>query len=148
MIFFVAAKINEIFKKGIHYPWIAPQNCPNCSHYKVWGHGFRMAYFDGFIYPLFLKRYRCPSCKCVLCCRPRDYFKGFQARIETIRSSISHRINTGKWMSGFSRSRQWQWFSALKKQAAAFMGNLRETALLNFFDSFVYQSKNPVTRRI
>ena len=99
MIIFFPCVLKEIFKKGRNYPWPKPEKCPHCANYKVWGHGFVEAFFDGYNEPLVLKRYRCPVCGCVMRLRPSGYFKRFQASIKTIRSSIVSRVKTGEMAS-------------------------------------------------
>jgi len=91
MVIFVAVKLKKLFKKKRNYSWPKPESCPRCNDYKVWGHGYAQAIFDGYNEPLLLKLYRCPVCGCVIRLRPSGYFKRFQAKIKTIRSSISHK---------------------------------------------------------
>ena len=40
MIYFVSVQLKNIFEQGKNYPWVKPEICPACGHYKVWGHGF------------------------------------------------------------------------------------------------------------
>ncbi len=81
MIFFSAVKLKELFKKERDYPWRKPKSCPRCNSFRLWGHGFAQAIFDGFIRPLLLKLYRCPDCGCVIRLRPKGYFKRFKLRL-------------------------------------------------------------------
>ncbi|MBW2556497.1 MAG: hypothetical protein JRE07_06265 [Deltaproteobacteria bacterium] len=60
MVIFVNVKLKELFKKERDYPWTRPESCPRCNDYKVWGHGYAQAIFDGYNEPLLLKLYRCP----------------------------------------------------------------------------------------
>ena len=66
MVIFVSVKLKELFKKQRQYPWTRPESCPRCNDYKVWGHGYAQAIFDGYKQPLLLKLYRCPVCGCVI----------------------------------------------------------------------------------
>ena len=62
MVIFVSVKLKDLFKKERNYPWTRPASCPRCNDYKVWGHGYAQAIFDGYNEPLLLKLYRCPVC--------------------------------------------------------------------------------------
>ena len=55
MVIFVSVKLKELFKKERDYPWTRPESCPRCNDYKVWGHGYAQAIFDGYNEPLLLK---------------------------------------------------------------------------------------------
>ena len=88
MIIFIPVVLKTILKEGKKYSWPRPERCPRCDRYKVWGHGYVLSIFDGFIHSLWLKRYRCPQCHCIIKLRPAGYFKRFQASINTIRTSI------------------------------------------------------------
>ena len=111
MIIFIKAKLKEIFKLGKSFPWEKPEYCPVCKIEHLHGHGFTTAYFDGFEYPLFIRRYRCPKCKTIYRTRPAGYFSRFQISINSIRSYIATRIKTGRYNTNpyLSRFRQKGW---------------------------------------
>jgi len=148
MIQFIKANLNEIRDKGRDYPWEKPCKCPRCHDFKVWGHGFVEAFFDGFSSPLLLKRYRCPTCGCVICYRPINYFKRFQSPIQTIRDCISCRLKTGRWRPDLSISRQGHWLRALKRRVIAFLGNSWRSKLIDAFDHLIKMGQIPVSRSI
>ena len=148
MILHTFVKLKDLFKMGRDYPWQKPGTCPNCNSFRIWGHGFVLAYFDGFKQALFIKRYRCPDCNCVIRMRPREFFSRFQAPIETIRSSICERLNKGKWLPHISRTRQAHWFRALKRRVLAYLGNSPQMRLDEAFDYFASQNVAPVSRSI
>ncbi|MDZ7831794.1 MAG: hypothetical protein U5L07_08600 [Desulfobacterales bacterium] len=148
MIIYVAVTLKEIFRLGGNYSWQCPGKCPRCHCYKVWGHGYRDAFFEGYNDPIPLKRWRCPQCGCLICCRPKDYFSRFQTPIQKIRSGIAHRLRCGRWPSGFVRSRAGHWLRALKKQVAARLGHTWQVGLLAAFDYFICQGIIPVSRSI
>jgi len=148
MIIHVFANLNEIFEKGRDYLWERPSVCPNCNCHKVWGHGFVGACFDGFATILYLRRYRCPDCGCVMRLRPFGFFSRFQAPAATIRSSVATRLHEGKWLPGISRSRQAHWFRALKRRVSAHLGSFSKTSLVAAFDRFVAEGVVPVSRSI
>ena len=148
MILFIAAKIKEIFRLGRAYPWPRPEICPRCRQRGVWGHGYVLAYFDGFDEGIFLKRYRCPGCGCVIRLRPDGYFSRFQAPIDTIGFNLSHRLKHGRWPPGLSRSRQGHWLRALKRKVLAYLGQGWKGRLLEAFEHLLVQGINPVSRSI
>ena len=148
MVIFVSVKLKELFKKERNYPWTRPKSCPLCNDYKVWGHGYAQAIFDGYKQPLLLKLYRCPVCGCVIRLRPEGYFKRFQAPVETIRSSIACKSTTDRWLSGIIPNRQRHWFRALQRRVRAYLGDTWARGLLKAFDHFMAQGQVPVTRSI
>lgn len=148
LIFFVAAKIKDIFTLGRKYPWPRPVFCPRCNDTRVWGHGFVLAYFDGFSEGVLLRRYRCPGCGCVIRLRPRGYFPRFQASIETIRFCLSRRLARGRWPPCFSRSRQRHWLRALRRRTIAYLGDTWKQGLMAAFDCLLRQGAIPVSRGI
>jgi len=148
MIIHVFVKLNDILKLGRDYPWQKPETCPKCNRYKVWGHGYVRAFFDGFNDAFLIKRYRCPDCKCVMRMRPRGYFSRFQAPIETIRASIFNRLKSGKWLSNLSRTRQAHWLRSFKRRVFAYFGGAKAIGLDEAFDHFVAQGVTPVSRSI
>ena len=148
LIIFVAVKIKEIFILGRKYPWPRPGKCPRCRDTRVWGHGFALAYFDGLSEGVFLKRYRCPGCGCVIRLRPKGYFARFQASIQTIRFSLSRRLGRGRWPPGLSRSRQRHWLRALRRRTIAYLGESWNLGLMAAFECFLQQGTIPVSRGI
>lgn len=148
LILFITAKIKEIFRLGRKYPWPRPEICPKCNQSKVWGHGYVHAYFDGFSDGLHLRRYRCPGCGCVIRLRPDGYFNRFQAPIDIIRFSISHRLRYGRWPPRLSRSRQGHWLKSLRRKISAYLGQGWKERLLEGFDHLLSRGINPVSRSI
>jgi len=138
----------ENFKKKKNYPWKRPEACPKCNAFKVWGHGYVLAYFDGFYDGIWLKRYRCPVCGTVIRLRPKGYFPRFQSSIETIRSSIIHKQSKDRWLNRIGRTRQLHWLKALRRRMSAVFGNICLYDLKGAFDYFVNAGINPVSRSI
>jgi len=145
MILLVNVVLKNIFDLGRDFVWPRPDKCPRCEHNTVWGHGFVDALFDGFNAPLLLKRYRCPSCGCVITLRPDTHFSRFQASIETIRLSLSSRINKKQWIPGPSTSRQRHWFNNIKKKIAAYLTNSWDKGIMAAFDHFLKTDQVPVS---
>jgi len=148
LILFIAAKIKEVFRLGRKYPWPKPEICPRCTQSKVWGHGYVLAYFDGFDNGVFLKRYRCPACGCVMRLRPERYLSRFQAPVDVIRYRLSYRLRYGRWPPGVSRSRPGHWLRSLRRKVFAYLGQGWMGYLLEGFDSLLARGINPVSRSI
>ena len=148
MIISVRVNLKEIFIKQRGFAWPKPERCPRCGLSKLWGHGFALGYFDGIGAGLYLRRYRCPECRCVVRLRPKGYFVRIQAPIETIRKSIGQRIRTGRWPSGLCRIRQGHWFKALMQKAVAYLGIAWKGRLLEAFDRLICLGVVPVSRAI
>jgi hypothetical protein len=115
---------------------------------KLWGHGFVLAYFDDIAGGVYLRRYRCPGCRCVVRLRPIGYFARIQASIETIRESLWQRLHKGRWPTGSSGSRQRHWFKALIRNSVAFLGHAWGSRLLEAFDRLICMGIIPVSRAI
>jgi hypothetical protein len=102
------------------------------------------AFFDGFVESLWLRRYRCPDCKCILRMKPEGYFNRFRAPIDTIRTCLGDRLLRGLWPRFLSNSRRRHWLSALKRKTAAFFG--MGTDLMSAFDRLIGIGQIPVSR--
>ena len=148
MIIFVCVNLKKIFMKQREYVWPRPKRCPRCGLGRLWGHGFVLGYFDGFSGGLYLRRYRCPDCRCIVRLRPKGYFVRIQAAIETIRESIGQRLCTDRWPVGLPRARQGHWLRALVRNAVAHFGNAGKSCLLEAFDRLIGLGTNPVSRAI
>lgn len=144
MILSVSVVLNEIYRQGRHFNWQRPKCCPRCGSVQVWGHGFVAAFFDGFAQCVYLRRYRCPDCRCVMRMKPKGYFNRFRATSATIRVCITHRLSTDRWTGKMSRSRQRHWLRALRKKAMAFFGVGCD--LTYAFDRLVAMGHIPVSR--
>jgi hypothetical protein len=146
MIHFVDVLLKDIFEMGREFPWKKPDKCPCCGNWKVWGHGFVSAFFHGFCCALWLKRYRCPACGCVIRMRPASHFSRFQSSRHTIRSTLLYRINAGRWPKDSCKSRQRHWLKNLKRQKTAWLHWKAE--LSQAFDLLLDQGRVPVTSAI
>lgn len=146
MIISVCVNLNEIFSQGREFKWVKPCKCPRCGSVRLWGHGFVLAYFDGFFQGLLLRRFRCPDCRCIIRMKPGNYFPRFRAGIVKIRMSLSSRLYSGNWHKDLSGSRQRHWMTALKRKTVAFFGNGAE--LIESFDRLIKMGQIPVSRAI
>jgi hypothetical protein len=146
MILSVCVKLKDIYEQGRNFNWIKPRRCPRCSSYSIWGHGFVEAYFDGFCKCLFLRRFRCPDCACVMRMKPEGYFSRFHAAADIIRNCLYHRLSSGRWHSFIGKSRQRHWLSSLKKKSLAFFGFGID--FMTAFEQLMELGQIPVSRGI
>ena len=79
--------------------------------------------------------------------RPSGYFERIQSSIETIRSTISFRLENGRWPPGGSRSRQGHWLRSLSRKVCAWFGR-GSGSLMDGFDGLLHRGENQVSRRI
>ncbi|MEA2040678.1 MAG: hypothetical protein U9N82_12770 [Thermodesulfobacteriota bacterium] len=149
MILSVTANLKEIEEKGRNYQWVKPKVCLRCRESHLWGHGFVESWFDGYVYALLLRRYRCPLCGCVIKLKPKGYLKHFQTKTESIRFHIVSRLKTDKWPEGCSISARCRhWLRALKRQTMAHLGIEWMRCLSEAFDRLIEMGKVPVSRAI
>ena len=146
MIYPVAVILKELSAQGKSYSWPRPELCPHCRQSHVWGHGFVLAFFDGFPEGIYLRRWRCPACRCVIRMKPAGYFKRFWASAEVIRQDLSCRIKTGKWPPGHAGSRRRHWMKSLIQNIQLYLGNQFVDDLITGFDILVDQGRIPVSR--
>ena len=105
-------------RQGKRYLWPRLQRCPRCSGQRVWGHGYVLRYFDGWVEGLWMKRYRCVSCRAVHTMRPSTHWRRFWAPWRQILASMRRKLTRGRWLSGPSRQRQQYWWKGFAKQSA------------------------------
>ncbi len=148
MIICFPVDFKKLIELGRNYPWPKPKSCMRCNGCRLWGHGFVLACFDGFDQAIEMKRCRCPDCNCIYRFRPEGYFKRFQADIATIRLSIASKVQTGKWKTGISRTRQGHWFRALTRTIKAYLTDTWDKGVLAAFDDLVKKGLIPVSRSI
>jgi hypothetical protein len=146
MIISVRVNLNEIFNQGRKFKWVKPCNCPRCGSVRLWGHGFVLAYFDGFIHGLLLRRFRCPDCRCIIRMKPEGYFPRFRASIAKIRSCLFASLFSDNRSKDLSGSRQRHWLAALKRKSMAFF-SVREH-LMDAFERLMKMGQIPVSRAI
>jgi len=148
MVIFFPVILKELFILGKKYPWSKPDRCTKCGSYRIWGHGFVLACFDGYRHPLWLRRYRCSDCGCIMRLRPEGYFKRFQASIFVIRSSIVSKVCRNKWIDGIGRSRQRHWFRSLCRRIKVYLTDAWDQGIIAGFDHLCQMDRTPVSRAI
>lgn len=146
MILSVCVKLKDIDEHGRNFNWPKPHDCPRCNSVRIWGHGFVLANFDGFDASLWLRRYRCPDCSCIIRMKPEGYFRRFQASTDTILDCLRQRLSGGRWNPDLSKSRQRHWLSALKRKTLAYFG-LENDWIAAFF-RLMNMNQIPVSRAI
>ena len=146
MIHFVDVVLKDIFEHGRDYPWVRPDKCFKCGHYKVWGHGFVPRLFDDFPSPLLIKCYRCPNCHCVITLRPVSHFSRIQSAIETIRSRLQYRLEKGRWGPlTLPTSRYRHWLANLRRRIKAYLTEKWSQGEMAAFDWFITRGQVPVS---
>lgn len=148
MIQFVNVLLKAIFVQGREFPWERPSQCPRCGHLMVWGHGYVQVLFDGFDDPLWLKRYRCPNCSCIIQMRPVSHFSRFQSSKATIRHALKYRITNMRWPPGSPTARMRHWLSNLNRQAKAHLTETWKAGLIAAYDELIQMGRIPVSRLI
>ena len=148
MIYEIAVELKELSEKGRDYPWKKPEKCPACGSDRLWGHGFVEAFFEWFVFALWIRRYRCPDCGCVVRMKPSGIFKRFRADIDTVRACLRAKIEKRTWSPALSKSRQRHWFRALKANVCARLGNAFANDLLKGFDILAQAGTIPASRSI
>ena len=148
MVILVEVELKQIVVQQRDYPWPRPESCPRCQQRRPWGHGFVMAYFDGYPCGLLLRRFRCSGCGCVIRLRPKGYFQRFQASIQRIYACLSQRLVDGRYAPEISRSRQRHWLRALQRQVAAYLGEGFRERLLEGFSTLLQRGSVPVASNL
>ena len=148
MIQLVCVSIKDVLEKGRAFPWSRPRVCPGCAGRRIWGDGFESRFYDGCSEQVWLRRYRCRECGCAIRMRPEGYFPRFQASIDDIRSRIAHRLDTGIWSVGMSKSRQRHWLRSLRRKVQADWGAQWLDRLITGFDHLIEKGTIPVSRSI
>ncbi len=147
MLWRVLVDLKQILDQGRDYPWPRPDCCPRCGNWRVWGHGYVHRNFDGFVYALPMKCYRCPSCGCVITLRPDSHFSRIRSSRQTIRSHLFHRLTHGRWPPATpGRSRLRHWLANLRRQVQAYLTNSWDSDLLAGFETLLLQGRIPVAR--
>ena len=126
LVLHVAVNVKELFTLGRLYPWPWPHRCRLCGSKRIWGHGYVARYFEGFVYPLWTRRLRCPECGTVYTLRPDMFVSRFRYSLATIVLSLAAKI-TGKAPVIPLPSRQavQYWLRALTLQASRTANVLR-----------------------
>ena len=146
MILSICVKLKDLYEQGRNFVWPKPEGCLRCCSVRVWGHGYVLANFDGFSESLWLRRYRCPDCHCIIRMKPEGYFPRFQAATDKVVHCLRKRLSSGRWDHELSTSRQRHWLAALKRKTMAFFGFDKDW--LSAFFRLQEMEQIPVSRAI
>lgn len=114
LLLYWSVDVKSLHVLGKSYPWPKPMQCPTCEGQRIWGHGYSSRYFEGFIEPLWVKRYRCPDCSAVHTCRPRTYFARYRYPVLAVLMSLLNKVIHGRWLRCISRQNQLPWYRAAR----------------------------------
>jgi hypothetical protein len=109
MILPVHVCLEELSVEEKEYKWIKPEVCPCCESQRIWGHGYRLTQFVGFVVALWLKRYRCDSCGKVVTVRPSGFLERYQSSTKDIAETLREKLSCFRWPSSQPRQRAGQW---------------------------------------
>jgi len=146
-LFFMGC-IKQLFELGQNYPFPRPPPCLRCRSSRIWGHGFKDSYYDGYSSALPQRRYICADCRCVYTLRPFGYWPRHHLPAVVILGSICQRIRDGIWgINGLlSRQRRQRWWRALTRNIKAYIGMDFEGDYLEGFYELVHRGRIPVAR--
>ena len=137
MIYQCNVSFKKLQQEKKEYPWKRPLECSGCQG-KVWGHGYVLRYFNSHSEGLYLKRWRCPSCKLILTCRPDSHWRRFQESIKRIFDTLIFRVKHRTWPPWTTRQRGGHWLRIFTSNARTHLlekKSVEETILF-------YQDKN------
>jgi len=145
---FLMVCIKQLFELGKRYPFPRPPTCLRCGSTRIWGHGFKDKFYDGYSSALPLKRYICADCECVYTLRPFGYWPRYQASATVILSAVCKRIRDGIWRNNapLSRQRRQHWLRALTRNIKAHVGMDFEGDYLEGFYELLQRGRIPVAR--
>ncbi len=145
MIIECAVPIKEILKYNKKFKWKKPSVCPCCGDSVLWGHGTVLCFFTHIASGLYLKRYRCNSCKSVIKLKPAGFFKGFQTPVMTIKQCIRDRLGKRKSTTEVPRQNQDYWLRNLNINIRAIFGEEFKTKLIDGFEQLLKLGGIPVS---
>jgi len=116
MILSVKISLSELRNLQKNFNWDRPTKCPICSH-NLWGHGYSLRYFNACLEGLYVKRWRCSSCRLILICRPEGYWRRYQESISTIYKVLLYRVKNLRWPPWITRQKPGHWIRKLISHA-------------------------------
>jgi hypothetical protein len=100
--------IEIVHEQGKNFKWSRP-NCPRCKSIKIWSHGFLRRYYDRYKEYLYIKRYRCCSCRHIITMSISNYYKYYRSSIHDIYVNIKHKLKFKQWYNRSLRQRVRHW---------------------------------------
>ena len=107
MLVFTDARVEDIAASGKAFKWprpSCPQGCP-----KVWGHGHVARYFAVLALAVWLRRYRCPTCRRVLTMVPDGFCRRYATAGADMAAALAARLRHQDWPRGVLRQRAGHW---------------------------------------
>jgi hypothetical protein len=130
---------------GKHFFWKKPLRCPKCGGIRLWGHGFVLRYFFGFVSGIWMKRWRCPDCRGVHTARPVQYSPGVQYPRHLQIRSVSAKLSGKNFLSCISRQIQQHWKKVFYRKSRQ---NSNWPKPLDFLQSRLESGQFHLTKRI
>ena len=91
----------------------------DCGGLRVWGHGRVWLYFEGFLQPLFVQRFRCFHCRRVCTCQRSDVWPRFLSDSTLIIDTLISRLTRFRWPERLPRQRGAHWLHRLSDDLLA-----------------------------
>jgi len=118
VVLHVSIDVKQLYELGKEYPWPRPKRCYSCQSSRIWGHGYVQRYFEGYIRPFWIKRYRCPDCRTVYTLRPDLFCMRFRYPLRIILYSLITKILCLRFIPSIPRQNQQYWYKGLIFQAS------------------------------
>lgn len=118
LVLYFRVDVKRLAKKGKFFAWPRPGHCPGCRGRRLWVHGYVPRYFEGWVQPIWVIKYRCVDCGAVHTLRPSAFWARFRHSIRTVLRALRHRILHGRWLKGLSRQLQQYWFRGFRFQSS------------------------------
>jgi hypothetical protein len=101
--------LERLKEKEKKFQWTTPSGCPCCGSVRLWGHGFVLRYFYGYVFGIWMKRWRCPDCKAVHTARPVQYTPGVQYPQDFQIKSLMAKLSGNPYLKHIPRQIQQHW---------------------------------------
>lgn len=139
-------RINLIIiqESGKSFSWKKPLCCPKCGSPRLWGHGFVLRYFFGFVSGIWMKRWRCPDCKGVHTARPVRYSPGVQYPRDIQIKSVLAKVSGNTFIPSVPRQVQQHWKHVFFRQLRQ---NSNWPAPLHFLHSLIESGQFHLTKQ-
>jgi hypothetical protein len=106
--------VKVLHKLGKKYLWPKPERCPVCGSFQLWGHGYASRYFEQYVEPLWVKRFRCPGCFAIHTCRPAGFLQGIRHSACGVYECLLSKIRNNRWLRAVARQNQQYWYRMLR----------------------------------
>ena len=145
LLLFLRIDLQKIQELGKKFSWEKPNICPSCKSVRLWGHGYVLRYFYGYVFGIWMKRWRCPDCGAVHTVRPCEFPVGFQYPNKIINRSLLIKLEGHPFVLDIPRQNQQYWMRALKFQCSQLENWL---CPLEYFKTFILNGQKQITFRL